>query len=182
MGEIHNVIAAMPRGASSFIHRLLRCTGIEAGHESVYRMEGWTGVPWPTVEVTPWMPFDEAPARKILLQIRHPLRVIGSLAETQVIPGINNWRSAEGYYLTFYNTWSEHAANIYCIEDIYDPHSYKANILRPFFPDREWISDHLAAALHYVPFDYNSRPHSTPEWSDVSKEIQDIGLKHGYLA
>jgi len=68
---------------------------------------------------------------------------------------------------------------VYRIEDITTPAAYKG-LLERLFPERQFISDHLAAALAYVPPDYNTRPHTNPLWEEMPAGLRELGTELGY--
>jgi hypothetical protein len=166
------------------MHRLLRCTGIQAGHEEVWRQNGFNGWGEWEVEVTPWALQTEQEVFGVVeaykcLQVRHPLKVVGSLAVTEVVTGVDSVEKAAAWYQSFLESWVEEVDYVYRIEDMGTPVAYKG-LLERLFPNRVFLSDHLAAALAYVPADYNTRPHPTPTWNDVPEGLQELGHGFGY--
>jgi hypothetical protein len=156
------------------------CTGIQTGHEDVYRREDFMGWGGYEAEVTTWVePYSDPTVDKTVLQIRHPLKVIGSLVITQAINELDTVEKACAWYWEFIQKWYDKVDYVYRIEDISTPKAYKG-LLERLWPERQWISAHLAAALAYVPFDYNSRPHPNPLWDDLPDEIVDFAREHDY--
>ena len=168
------VIATTPRSGSSYMTRLLRCTGIRAGHEDVYHPTGYRGWNDWEVDVTPWAP----PTTDSVLQVRHPLRVIASLAATEALNHITTVEAAAAYWLEFMEQWFPVVEFVYRVEDL-DVKYYKT-ILQHLYPERRWLSDHLAAALAYVPVGYNSHSHDSLDWSEVPGEVKVLGTELGY--
>ena len=168
------VIATTPRSGSSYMTRLLRCTGIRAGHEDVWPATGYRGWKDWEVDVTPWAPTTE----QSVLQVRHPLKVIASLAATEALNHITTVEAAAAYWLEFMEQWFPVVEFVYRVEDL-DVKYYKT-ILTHMYPERRWLSDHLAAALAYVPVGYNSHSHDGLKWSEVPGEVRVLGTELGY--
>lgn len=171
------VIASIPRSGTTYMTHILHNLGVRAGHENVFTSAGSKLNPpeWLIVEVSGFAgmhPFtNDGP---VLHQIRHPLKVISSLATLGVLRMHDPVEIAAWYLNVFTN--NEQAADwTYRIEDFGPSHL-------------ETLCDYLGvecrlSVLDEVPTDTNSRPRNDLSLGDLGPwrdQVTEIMARFDY--
>lgn len=176
--EDYAVIASTPRSGTTYIKAVLAELGVKAGQENVYTSAGAKLAPpdWLTVEVSGFAglhPFTNT--GPVVHQVRHPLKVISSLATLGLWRGIKDPEVLAEWYCELFANNAAAADWTYRLEDM-DPETLETlcDILEVDFD---------ATALDRVPLYLNSRPRKDLTLADLGDQaatVADIMDRFGY--
>lgn len=195
------LITGTARSGTLYMATALKAAGINAGHEQVFTpgsVDPVTSPKWKAGEVSwlaaPFTPIDEMP---VLHQVRHPLKVIGSLLRHGLVqpgegsytlyayrhlPGLKALSSAierAAYYWLHWNDLVTGAELTYRVEALDEA-------LLDRICDLVGVEGDTARALS-IPRDLNSIASPVPvDWADVPQplrsQVQEAGIRYGYEA
>jgi hypothetical protein len=176
--EDYAVIASTPRSGTTYIRAVLAACGVRSGHENVFKSSGGVSRPpdWLTVEVSGFAGLHPLTnTGPVLHQVRHPLKVVSSLATLGLLRTHDPIAVAE-WYLTVFDNNQMAADFTYRVEDM--NRDLLETILGLLGEDVD-----PTPGLE-VPTDTNSRPRTDLAFSDLGvfgDEVATLAGFYGYL-
>lgn len=196
------IILSTGRAGSGYVAKLLTNAGIPTGHEVTYNLSGYN--PSKLIGESSWLalPFVEEgvynPETSIYHQVRHPLKVIGSLVngemqkykeyldfQTRYIP-MNEGESYLEYCARFVYEWNERIEKITPIR--WRVESVDMNTLQMISFNEGIALDRNKATMALLGVSKKTNKHpntSRIKWSDISNEfyrnaLKEQAVRYGY--